>query len=75
MKYELLKSNKESGAKAGMIFEWDDQEHCYTTKQMPWFLTPLIDKAEMLWRVKNGQFRRLSSSKKTPDLTTKPPQI
>lgn len=41
-KWELLIDLKDSGAKKGMIFEWDTQENCYTTKEMPWFLTPLI---------------------------------
>ena len=45
--------------KRGMIFEWDELENCYTTKEMPWFLTPLIEKSEMKQRIKLGQFKKL----------------
>ena len=59
MKYEIQFSDKKQNIKKGMIFEWDSAENCYTTKEMPWFLTPLIDKDEMQKRVKLKQFLKV----------------
>jgi len=58
-KYEIQFSSKTMNIKKGMIFEWDSDEGCYTTKEMLWFSTPLIDKGEMQRRIKLGQFIKL----------------
>jgi len=41
-KWELLKDIPNNAAKKGMIFEWNPVEDAYTTKDLPWFLTPII---------------------------------
>lgn len=46
------------GVKKNMIFEWDKEEQCYTTKQLPWFLTPLIDRIQMNRLLKKKQFKK-----------------
>ncbi len=46
-KFVLTKDIKKYHLKEGMIFEWNDEEQCYITKNLPWFLTPLIDKAQL----------------------------
>lgn len=53
-KYEALKDMGD--VKRKMVFEWDTSEGCYTTKALPWFLTPLIRKEEMQKRIKIKQF-------------------
>lgn len=61
-KYVALKNIE--GVKKGYIFEWDDHEYCYTTKQMFWMLTPLIEPKEMDARVKFGQFKEITTPKR-----------
>jgi len=48
--------------KKGMIFEWNEEENCYTTKSLPWFLTPLIEKEEMKERIKFKQFKEITKT-------------
>ena len=55
-KYQSLVNDDKCGLRRGMIFEWDRGERCYTTKELPWFLTPLIEKSEMKDRIKWKQF-------------------
>jgi len=57
--YKITK-DVEGGLKKGMIFKWDKEEQCYTTKQMPWFLTPLIDKKQLNRLLKNGLFKEIN---------------
>lgn len=58
MKFILLKESKEPKMKEGTVFEWSEDESAYTTKSLPWFLTPMIDKQEMKERIKLKQFRK-----------------
>lgn len=46
-KYSLLRDLPTHGLKKGTIFEYDKIEGCYTTKLLPWFLTPLVEKNEI----------------------------
>ena len=64
MKKYQIQLNASGGIKKGMIFQWDKEEHCYTTKELPWFLTPLIERGEMGKRIKLGQFRELKNRAK-----------
>ncbi len=57
-RWKLLVDLPSCGAKAGMIFEWDREEQAYTTKEMPWYLAPMIPfnyitKKKMFERVSN----------------------
>ena len=57
MKYKLLKDGE--GAKAGMIFEWNKLENAYTTKEMSWITTPMIDRYDMQRYLKIKLFKKL----------------
>jgi len=57
--YKLTK-NINGSLKKGMIFKWDKEEGCYTTKGMPWFLTPLIDRRQLNELLKNGLLKELT---------------
>lgn len=58
-KYQITKDYKEYRLKKGMVFEWDEVEKAYTTKSLPWFLTPMIEKEEMKERIKLGQLEKV----------------
>ena len=47
MKYKLLIDLPKNHLKKGAIFEWDKEEQCYITKELAWFLTPLIEKSDI----------------------------
>jgi hypothetical protein len=64
--YKLLKDITNCGAKAGMLFEWDNEEGAYTTKDMPWYLTPMISYFEIKkWSTKKrGLFEKINKAHK-----------
>ncbi len=41
-KWILKQDIPSCGAKKGMVFEWNIEEDAYTTKEMPWMLTPMF---------------------------------
>jgi hypothetical protein len=62
MKYKIVKNFKDSQGKVwkkNMIFEWDKMENCYITKQLPWFLTPLIERRQLNTLLKMGLLKRI----------------
>ena len=59
-KYKVAKNFKNNaGVKKNMIFQWDKGEHCYTTKQMTWFCTPLISRGQLKELLKWGLFKEV----------------
>ena len=46
-KYKLIIDLSNHSLKKGTIFEWENEEGCYITKTLPWFLTPLVDKKQI----------------------------
>ena len=41
--YILTMDIKKANLKKGMIFKWNVEENCYTTDDLPWMFSPLID--------------------------------
>ena len=46
-KYKLLIDMPYYSLRRGSLFEWDKTEGAYTTKDVPWFLTPLVTREEI----------------------------
>jgi hypothetical protein len=59
-RYIVIKNFKnKTKVKKGMFFQWDKSELCYTTKELPWFITPLLDRYELNWLIKNGFLKKV----------------
>ena len=46
-KYKLIINLPNHSLKKGAIFEWENEEGCYITKTLSWFLSPLVDKKQI----------------------------
>ena len=45
--YKLKIDLPSHGLKKGSIFEYDREECCYVSKDLPFFLTPLVEREEI----------------------------
>jgi hypothetical protein len=46
-KYRLTQDLPSYRLKRGAVFEWSDDDNCFITHSLPWFLSPLVTRSQM----------------------------
>jgi adenosylmethionine-8-amino-7-oxononanoate aminotransferase len=59
MKYIIIKQFNKGEVKKKSIISWNKVEHCYTIEGMSWIITPLLEKKDINWLLKNNFIKRL----------------